>query len=147
MVAKGTRLIWTDEKLHELGENLVNHCGREDVFHITDWLGYQKKSAAWYYDLKIQYPLLADYHDRAKEVLGNKIVALAFKNGNNWAIQTFIPKYLKDVDNYIDSKRQKELVMIEKAKGLNEQTTSEKADSIIDAADKITEEKDDSSKL
>ena len=85
---------------------------------------------------------------RAKEVLGHKIIKKAMDSGaDRWVVATLVPKYLSDIEDYIDSKKQKELIMIEKAKGLNEQATSEKADSIINAADKIAEEHDDSSKF
>jgi len=143
MPKKGVPLIWTDDKLHELGEELVNHCKREDVFHITDFLGVKKRTSTWFYDLIKKYPLLTDYHEQVREILGNKIVALAFKNGNNWAIQTFIPKYLSDVDEYLDKKREKDLAMQERAKKLAEAGVDERTIALIEKMDQVIEANDE----
>lgn len=99
---KGARVKWTEKELHKLGNNLIEHCQLEDVFHITDWTGkVQNKSQQWWYKLIKAYPMLVEYHERAKEILGNKIVSQAFKSGNTWAVKTFVPKYLSDVKKHL----------------------------------------------
>lgn len=142
----GVPKFWTEDKLHKLGQDLVDHCKKDNVFHLIDWISKKGKTASWWFSLRKDYPLLVDYHERAREILGNKIVTLAFNAGNNWAIQTFVPKYLDDVEEYLDKKKEKELIAAEKAKKLADVEISEKAQNIVDAADLISKADHDSSK-
>lgn len=92
---------YTEKELHELGQSLVDHCKKEDVYHITDWTSQvQNKTYQWWYDLKKTQPILVEYHERAKQILGNKILANGAKSGNMWVVKTFIPKYLDDVRQF-----------------------------------------------
>lgn len=80
-----------------------------------------------------KYPIFAEYHEKAKGILGNKILKLAIKAGNPWAIKTMIPKYLHDVDEYIDEKKRKEIEWQAEFKRLAETEVDSKADKLIAA--------------
>lgn len=134
---RGRKKEWTDEELHKLGEQLVQHCRRPDVYHIVDFISAKNKSQGWYYRLKRENEILQPYHERAKEILGNKIVNLAFKCGNNWAIQTFIPRYLKDVDDYLDQKLQRELELKDALRRASETETENRAAVLFSAVEKF----------
>jgi len=108
-IRKGRPFIWTEDKRRELGESLVEFCKKDHVFHIVQWLREQNKTSKWWLKLKQSYPDLVTYHELAKEILGGKIVQLAFENGNNWAIQTFLPKYLGDLKKHQDQILDEEL--------------------------------------
>lgn len=140
---------YSDKELEDIGKDLIAWSQIEGNWHVSGFeldrnlplkfcrnMGQRRKE------------VFRDLYMRAKEVLGHKIIKKAMDSGaDRWVVATLVPKYLSDIEDYIDGKKQKELIMIEKAKGLNEQATSEKADSIINAADKIAEEHDDSSKF
>ena len=95
---------YTEKELIKLGESLLTCCEKPHVFHIVQWTREQKKCASWWLDLRSRHPILLGYHNRAREILGGKIVQLAFESGNTWAIQTFIPKYLDDVWDFMKEK-------------------------------------------
>lgn len=146
----GRPKLYSEEELKKIGKDLINWCRQDGNWHISGFEDDYDLSTEFCYEMSRYRPEeFSRTFKRAKAIIGRKMMALAMeKNGPSpWMQATLLPLYLEDIDTHLDSKRQKELIMIEKAKGLNEQTTSEKADSIIDAADKITEEKDDSSKL
>jgi len=105
---KGVPKIWTEERLHILGQSLVDFCQKDHVFHIVQWTREMQRTVAWWADLREDYPLLIEYHKRAKDILGGKIIQKAFEVGNNWAIQTFIPKYVQDIDEYLERKQDRE---------------------------------------
>ena len=105
------RKLYTKKELKALGQSLIDHCARPDVFHLVQWTRHQKKCYDWWMQLTKKHPILLEYHKRAKEILGGKIVQLAFENGDTWAIRTFIPKYLKDVDEYIHNTLRKQLTI------------------------------------
>jgi len=124
---------WTEEKLHALGKQLVEVCKEPDVFHIVDFCRSVDKSSAWFYELLRKNPTLGIYHDQAKDILGNKILKLAMKAGNPWVIKTMLPKYLRDVDEYLDDKKRQEIHWQAEAKRAAEADVDSKADRLIAA--------------
>jgi len=141
-VRKGVPLKWTEEKRTKIGEDLLEFCRQPHVFHFSQWCTEQKKTVAWWYNLISKYDDLIEYHRLAKQILGGKIVQLAFEHGNKWAIQTFIPRYLDDMQRYMDDQDDKKL---ERAKRLEkykkEIGSNNNEDSIakLDAFDKTIE--------
>ena len=140
--AVGRPAEWTPKKRQELGESLVEFCKLDHVFHLVQWTREQGKTAAWWHDMRQKYPDLIEYHLKAKDILGGKILQLAFESGNNWAIQTFIPKYLTDVQNHLDKNADKEYARkkhFEKYKNSLNQAREDEAVALITNFDKSQE--------
>lgn len=139
---KGRPVDWTPAKRKKLGESLIKFCKQDHVFHFVQWTRDQGKAASWWRDLCRKYEDLDEYHRMAKEILGGKIVQLAFENGNNWAIQTFLPKYLDDVKEYLRADEEAELdrrMRLEKYKNSLNQAKEEEAGAKIEGFDKSQE--------
>jgi len=140
--SKSKPLVWTEEKRKELGESLVEFSKLDHVFHLVQWTREQNKTSAWWYDMQQKYPDLVEYHEQAKEILGGKIMRLAFENGNNWAIQTFLPIYLKDLKKHLDQNQDEEYARkkdLEKYKNSLNQAREDEALAKIERFDKSQE--------
>lgn len=147
---KGVPKKWTPEARKELGEEFIAFIGQDHVFHITQWTEHKQSCSAWWYDLVSIYEDIAEYHCRGKSILGSKIARLAFENGNNWAIQTFLPKYLDDVDAYLEKKEDRKLERqknLEKYKNELGSKSHEEAGAKIDLFDKSMELAEENIKL
>lgn len=109
---------------------------------MVQWTREQNKTSAWWHDLRKKYPDLLDYHTKAKEILGGKILRNAFEHGNSWAIQTFLPMYLSDLKEKIVADAEFELdrrMRLEKYKNSLNQAREDEAIAKIDNFDQSTE--------
>lgn len=100
----GRHKKYSSKDIENLGEDLIEYCKKDHVFHLVQWTRKQNKCYDWWLSLQKNYPDLVVYHKRAKEILGGKIIQLAFESGNKWAIQTFIPMYVSDVWEFMKEK-------------------------------------------
>jgi len=133
---------YTEEMLKKLGEEIVEFAQKPNVYHLCEFTSFKGYTYDWWKKLNKNHPILVPYHNRAREILGNKIVKLAFQNGNNWIIQTFVPRYLKDIDEHLDKKEDKKVerqLRIEKYRSELGLQSVEKLEAKADQLDKSIE--------
>lgn len=134
---------YTANELEELGKEFCEFCKKDHVFHIVQWTREQNETSEWWRSLRVSYPILKQYHDRAKEILGGKIVQLAFENGNPWSIQKFIPMYLEDVKEHLRDDMRAEATI--KAEAVREAMTKDPDHPFWDSFEKFIEKKNERS--
>ncbi len=137
--------LYTNQELIGLGESLISFCKQPHVFHLVQWTRDKERSYDWWLGLMEHHPMLTVYHKRAKEILGGKIVQLAFENGDTWAMRTFIPMYLKDVDTYIKEQVEHEISAKERAKRAGDDQVRETASELVDTMKEYIEKNNDKS--
>lgn len=126
---------WTPEKLKKLGKELHDFCKRDDVYHISEFEVVEKeKSPGWLKWLAKDYPEFSPILQGAKHILGQKIVKQAMGGaGNNWIIGKFVPMYLQDVDDFDETKKDRDherSKALEKHKKELNQASEEQAESL-----------------
>lgn len=129
---------YTEKQLIKLGEELVAYVSLPDVYHLVEWTESKGKCFGWWQKLKQKHKVLVPYHERAKQILGNKILKNAFQCNNSWAIQTFIPKYLGDVKDHLKEQEEEKLerqMRLEKYRNELGQKSHDEAKAKIDAFD------------
>ncbi len=122
---------YSPKDIQELGEELCTFCEGKGVFHLVQFTREKGKTYNWWTKLYDSYPDLLPYHQRANEILGGKLVQLAFENGSPWAIQTFIPMYLKDVKKHLREESDHQIEMKEKAKRSGDEAVNEQAAELV----------------
>jgi hypothetical protein len=92
----GIDRYWTDDKLNKLGKELIACMSEPGVWHISEFSERYERADSWLYDLFKRYPeVMAEYHQRAKRILGRKMHKQALeKNPDKWLIKTFMPRML-----------------------------------------------------
>ena len=108
MAKAGKPIIWTEEQRQKLGEELIDFVQMDHVFHLIQWTREKEKSYDWWQALLKSYPDLIVYHKRAKEILGGKLLQKAVEYGSPWVIQTFIPMYIDDVEDFFELRKDRE---------------------------------------
>lgn len=107
---------WTDEELHKLGKELVEHMKLPGVYHLSSFCAEKMKSQHWLYDMA-KYPIFSDYFACAKKILGNKMMRLSMEaNPNNWVLKTYMPRYLDEQDFIYEDMKREMMVKLEAAK-------------------------------
>jgi len=92
----GRPIEWTEEKLHELGKELMDHVNEDGVYHLSSFCVKKMKTSSWMTDMT-EYPIFSLYHSLAKKILGNKLFRLSMEaNPNNWVLKTYMPRYLSE---------------------------------------------------
>lgn len=90
---------WTEERLHKLGKELLKCMKQDDVYHISSFFIESEVKQQNYYSLVEKYPLLAEYHKKAMDILAKKLMYYAMnKTPSHWLIKTYLPRYLNDRD-------------------------------------------------
>lgn len=135
---------WTPKKLEKLGKELHDYCKRPDVWHISEFeVGEKGQSPGWLKMIANRHKQFRAILQGAKHILGQKMVRTSMDgNGNNWVIGKFVPMYLKDVDDFDEDKKDKQLdreLKKEKYKHELGAAKHEEAGAKIDAFDKATE--------
>ncbi len=142
-VNKGGRpKIYSPSQLSKIGEELIEWCYQNGNWHVSAFeaekglvVDFCRNIAR---DRKDEF---LPVYRRAKSILGHKIIQKAMDGGaDRWVVATLTPHYLSDIDDYLDHRKEKELMMIEKAKNIAETQINEKAEGIISAADALSED-------
>jgi len=107
---KGCRhqIIWTDDKLHELGKELIACVSEPGVWHLSEFSERHERSDSWFHGLVEDYPaILSEYHKRALRILGRKMYKQSMeKSPDKWVIKTFMPRVLgvqKEVNESLET--------------------------------------------
>lgn len=133
---------YTEEQLHAIGQELVDFVSQDEIFHIVEWTESKGMCVDWWYKLRNKHKYLIDYHERAKSILGNKILKHAFKVNNSWAIQTFVPRYLSDAKKHLsnleDEKLERQMKLERFRHELGERSDDEQKAKIDNFDDSIT---------
>lgn len=131
---------WTPTKLKELGEELLEFVQRPDVWHLSKFCIHKKAGETFLHDIATSHPSFSQYIEQARLILGNKYVdrAMAGKSVSNWAVQTVVPMYLKDIKQHkLDCYRAEKEIDAEFSKKAGEAIAEEIAaavkESIIEA--------------
>ena len=139
-MSSGRPIKWTPDKLKKLGKELCEFCEKPDVFHISAFEIEKGFSVGYLKWLAKDHELFSPILRSAKHILGHKIVKIALEGkGNNFVINRFVPMYLKDVDDFEEYKKEKDLdreIRKEKAKSelaaKNQTEAASKLDAFID---------------
>jgi len=87
--------VYTEEKLHQLGKDLVKCMEEDGVWHLSEFSERHKRVDSWIYDLGTDYKIFAEYLTRARRILGRKMFEYGMeKNPNSWMLKTFMPRLL-----------------------------------------------------
>ena len=132
---------WTPEKLEKLGKELHDYCRRPDVWHVSEFeVGEKSQSPGWLNTIASRHANFRPILKGAQAILGQKMVKVSMEGGgNNWVIGKFVPMYLKDVDDFDEDKRDRQLdreLKKEKYKHELDSAKHEEATAKIDAFDK-----------
>lgn len=90
---------WTDEKLVELGKEMIKYfADNEDAYFIQDFAAHKKIPARKLYYLN-ELVLFSDYYEQAKDICAKRIARGA---GKEWGLnagiaQRFLNAYFYDV--------------------------------------------------
>ena len=142
----GRPVVWTTEELEIIGKKLIEWCREERNNHMS---GFEDEN-----DLPVDFcedmarrrkSEFRRYYKQAQRILGHKIMNKAmFDGGDRWITSIFTPMYLDDVDDYIESKKDKEserriketdkkMEAQEKYRGKAESSANTKAENLIEA--------------
>jgi len=102
---------WTPPKLDKLGKELHDFCKKPDVWHVSEFeVGEKGQSPGWLKTIASRHAKFRPILKGAQAILGQKMVKSSMDGGgNNWVIGKFIPMYLKDVDEFDEDKKDKQL--------------------------------------
>jgi len=106
MAKAGRPTEWTDEKLHELGEELVSCVKEDEVWHLSEFAERHEKSAQWINELDGRSKIFSEYVTRARQILGRKLFREGIK-GSPSAIQLkhWMPRWLEERHFYFEDVR------------------------------------------
>jgi len=138
----GRPKMYTEEEIEALGKDLVETMDHEDCWHLIYWATKHWQTKDWITNLKNQYPTFSRYLSIARQKLGAKYARQAMTDrANPWMIRRYMPHWADDKewirqDMAAEAKIEAEAKM--EAAGKHLQDQDEKAQRLIDAADKIT---------
>lgn len=105
------KILWTGDKIEKLGKELVSYVSKDGIYHICSFLAHKHMLAQTYYDMVKRYPLLAEYHGVAMEILAHKLIKASMeKSPNQWVIKTYLPRYMNDRKQLEDESYRDELI-------------------------------------
>ena len=102
---------WTEKKLEELKKELLEYLKRPDVYHIAHFEVHEKGMVpGWLKSIGTRHPKFRPILRMAQAILGLKIMEMAQQGkGDKFITNTFIPFYLRDIDEYKESIKDKDL--------------------------------------
>lgn len=117
MAKAGRPREWTDEKLHELGKELIACVNEEDVWHLSEFAERHQKASCWLHELENREPIFSKYVTRARQILGRKI----FKEGiigkpSGYQLKHWMPRWLNERHYYFEDVREEAAAKAEAAK-------------------------------
>lgn len=117
----GRPIEWTEEKLHKLGEELIEHVKQPGVYHLSSFCAEKMRRMEWLYDMKQRYPIFSEYFSCAKQILGNKMMRLSMEaSPNNWVLKTYMPRYLEEQHYIYEDIKNEMVAKLEAAKEAGE---------------------------
>lgn len=103
ILPRGRKHALSEEECHELGRLFVECMKREGVYHISHFCIDLGVGFNFLLKLIEQYPLLSDYYEEAKVIIGNKMMKLSMeKHPSQWIIKTYMPRMLGERDQWIE---------------------------------------------
>lgn len=141
----GRPRAYSKEDIQRIGHELIEWCKQPGNWHVS---GFEldtnlptKFCRNMAQDRKEEFQ---DLYIRAKEVLGNKLLKKTIETGTDrWVVATLIPKYLSDIDEYLDSKKVLLAEINEKIKSTNEKAEKARLDDMIYGFDKLAKDEDE----
>lgn len=135
---------WTDEKLIELGEDLIKYVTKRRIWHLSHYEAQKDLPIDCLRYCHENYSkMFTPYYKRAMQILGHNLLERAMSEDkcDKFVISVFIPMYLKDVRKFQDDRREKEVKFkYEMIQKVGEKLDS-KAQTLIDAVDSLCSDK------
>jgi hypothetical protein len=91
---------YTEEDIEKIGKELIDYIeNHTNLWHLSSFTETKKQTPSWLYSIARRHPQLRAYIERAKKIIGNRMLQAAFeKSTNSWIIKTFVPRYLRESD-------------------------------------------------
>jgi len=99
-------LIYTDEVLDKLGEELIDFAENDKSIHFARFCRKYKKSRKWLLEIARCHPKFAEYHQIARELMASKITDLCFYDKESGVNASFGEKNLFRYDDDWNANRE-----------------------------------------
>ncbi len=88
---------YTEKDLHKIGKEFVEHCKKEDVWHVSSYATSKMKTYKWWEYMMNKHPIIKEYHEIGCYILGQRHYQAAMTDKPMpWVIKTFMPRLLKE---------------------------------------------------
>jgi len=106
--------VYTEEKLHKLGESLIKFVKEDGVWHLSQFSERHKRVDSWIYDLGTKYNIFNEYLTRARRIIGRKMFQYGMeKNPNSWMLKTWMPRFLNERSYHLEDIREETTIKAE----------------------------------
>jgi len=141
----GSPRVYSKEDIQRIGHELIEWCKQPGNWDVSGFEIDTNLPTKFCRNMaQVRKEEFKDLYIRAKEVLGNKLLKKTIETGTDrWVVATLIPKYLSDIDDYLDKKKQRELELAEKAKGAGSTQLDERVVNLLEKMDTHTEANDE----
>lgn len=108
--------IWTEEKIRELGDDLLEFVAKPEVIHFCEWAESRKRLDTYFHRLGDKYELWAEYMERARRILASKLLKKAAENKGIWVANRYVADWMGERKTDMDKLREETRIKAEATK-------------------------------